>query len=115
MQKLSADIVPHYQWGNQCDGWILKEDPDLSIKQERMPPGTAEQWHYHEKARQFFYMLQGVAMMDIGDETIPLLPEESIEILPGTAHRIRNVSGVPVVFLLVTQPSAAQDRINITV
>lgn len=115
MQKFSADTVPHYIWGNQCDGWVLKEEPGLSIKKERMPAGAAEQWHYHEKARQVFYILLGKATMDIGDETISLLPEEGIEILPGMPHRIRNVSEEPVEFLLVTQPSSAHDRINIKV
>jgi mannose-6-phosphate isomerase-like protein (cupin superfamily) len=115
MQKFSADTVPHYIWGNQCDGWVLKEEPGLSIKKERMPAGTAEQWHYHERARQVFYILRGTALMDMGKETIPLLPEEGIEILPGIPHRIRNVSDESLEFLLVTQPSSADDRINITV
>ena len=51
----------HYIWGEHCDGWNLVDRADLSVKMERMPPHTAEQEHFHEHARQFFYILKGVA------------------------------------------------------
>lgn len=32
----------HYSWGDGCDGWYLLESPEMTIIQERMPPGAAE-------------------------------------------------------------------------
>lgn len=42
----------HYAWGKGCDGWHLVNTPELSVIQERMPAGTAEQRHRHQDARQ---------------------------------------------------------------
>ncbi|MBD0288022.1 MAG: cupin domain-containing protein, partial [Flavisolibacter sp.] len=52
--KIVSKYLPlkHYKWRRLCDGWNLVDEADLSIKQERMPPGTAEEKHYHRKAQQ---------------------------------------------------------------
>lgn len=50
----SAENAEHYIWGDHCDGWHLLKTERLSVIQERMPPGTAEQRHYHERAQQLF-------------------------------------------------------------
>jgi mannose-6-phosphate isomerase-like protein (cupin superfamily) len=50
----------HYTWGDGCDGWHLVRTTTLSVIEERMPPGTSEVRHYHRRADQFFYVLQGV-------------------------------------------------------
>lgn len=40
--------LKHYQWGKVCVGWNLVEDASLSVKQEHMPAGTAEERHWHQ-------------------------------------------------------------------
>ena len=50
----------HYQWGDGCDGWVLLDTNELSVKQECMPAQTSESLHYHEKAQQFFFILKGI-------------------------------------------------------
>ncbi|GLI08987.1 hypothetical protein YDYSG_50190 [Paenibacillus tyrfis] len=52
--KISKANAPHYNWGDQCDGWHLVRQPELSVIHERMPPHTAEVRHYHKQARQLF-------------------------------------------------------------
>jgi mannose-6-phosphate isomerase-like protein (cupin superfamily) len=48
----------------------------MSVIYERMPPGTEETRHYHERARQFFFVLSGVATMEIAGQTVELHPLE---------------------------------------
>ncbi|MCU1263485.1 MAG: cupin protein, partial [Bryobacterales bacterium] len=60
----SATSAEHYTWGNCCDGWYLVKTPELNIIQERMPPGTSETLHKHQKARQFFFVLSGEASIE---------------------------------------------------
>jgi hypothetical protein len=48
----------HYTWGGICDGWHLLRAEGLSVIEERMPAGTFEQRHFHQQARQFFYVLE---------------------------------------------------------
>jgi len=102
----------HYLWGNACDGWNLADNPELSVKLERMPPQTAEQEHYHERSRQFFFILKGEAVFQTEEGRISLQPQQGLEIRPGLRHRIMNEGSEDLEFILCSQPSTAGDRIN---
>jgi mannose-6-phosphate isomerase-like protein (cupin superfamily) len=102
----------HYQWGECCDGWNLVEDPDLSVKQERMPAHSSEQMHYHRHAQQFFFILRGEAVFEIEGERISLATGQGMQVKPATRHRILNECDQDLEFLLASQPSAAADRVN---
>ena len=102
----------HYLWGNHCDGWNLVDAADLSVKMERMPAHTAEQEHYHERARQFFFILEGVAVFYTPDGRVEVLAQHGFEIPPGLRHQIKNESEEDLVFLLCSQPSTKNDRIE---
>ncbi len=62
---IDKNTAPHYLWGRQCDGWRLVDTPALTVIQERMPAGTSEVRHYHLQARQFFYILNGEAVLEL--------------------------------------------------
>jgi mannose-6-phosphate isomerase-like protein (cupin superfamily) len=114
MIKVSKqEALKHYQWGNGCDGWNFVDEQALSVKQERMPAGTAEVLHYHEKAQQFFFILKGIATFEIDGEIIVANEQEGIHIKPGQKHRISNNTDSAIEFILSSQPSTAGDRINL--
>jgi mannose-6-phosphate isomerase-like protein (cupin superfamily) len=110
-KPISRETADHYVWGNGCDGWHLLKSPNLSVIEERMPSGTSEVRHYHQRAQQFFFILSGAASMEIEGETIRLSAGEGVHILPGLRHQIRNESGDPVRFLVISQPQSHGDRI----
>ena len=60
---ISIENAEHYVWGEICDGWRLLQRDDMSIIQERVPAGGAEVMHFHQFARQFFYVLEGQGTM----------------------------------------------------
>ena len=60
---ISIENAEHYVWGEVCDGWHLLKREDMSVIQERVPAGGAEVMHYHNIARQFFYILEGEGTM----------------------------------------------------
>lgn len=107
----SAHPLKHYAWGDGCDGWNLVDRPGLSVKQERMPPHTAEIEHYHRKARQFFYILTGTAVFETAEGRVEVGERQGFEIGPGLKHRIKNESETELVFILCSQPSTENDRI----
>jgi len=107
----AAHPLKHYAWGDGCDGWNLVDRPELSVKQERMPPHTAEVEHYHQKARQFFYILTGTAVFETAEGRVEVAAGQGLEIAPGLKHRIKNESVEELVFILCSQPSTANDRI----
>lgn len=109
----SKDNCEHYIWGNNCDSWVLKDTSGLSIKQEKMPSGTSEKLHFHQQASQFFYILKGEALFDVDHERISVKAGESISIEPKTQHYISNNSGEELEFLVISNPSTNNDRIEI--
>ncbi len=102
----------HYTWGANCDGWHLVKDGKLSVIYERMPSGTSETRHYHNHAQQFFFVLEGAAVMEVEGKELTLGKHDGLHILPGKAHRIFNRSGNDLVFLVISQPPSHGDRVN---
>jgi mannose-6-phosphate isomerase-like protein (cupin superfamily) len=113
MEVVSTNkALKHYIWGNGCDGWNLVDEETLSVKQERMPAGTAEAKHYHQKAQQFFYILKGVASFEFENSIINVKSGESLHVKAGTIHKISNLEIEDLEFVLCSQPSTNNDRIN---
>ncbi|KXG42689.1 cupin domain-containing protein [Tepidibacillus decaturensis] len=108
---MSKETGEHYIWGSNCDGWHLLKQEDLSIIHERMPPGTEEARHYHNKSRQFFFILYGKAIIEINGEIHELNQLEGIEIHPQTPHQILNRTSNDIEFLVISQPTTIGDRI----
>jgi mannose-6-phosphate isomerase-like protein (cupin superfamily) len=111
--KTSTQTAEHYTWGNACDGWHLLRSDSLSVIQERMPPGTAEQRHFHERAQQVFFILAGAATFEVGEETVQVTAQESLHVPPNTPHRIANEGGEALHFLVISEPKAHGDRVNL--
>lgn len=107
--------APHYNWGNACDSWVLADTNGLSVKQESMPPGTKEQRHYHVSAQQFFFILEGTAAFYAGDEKKTIHAQQGILIEAETPHYIANESDKKLTFLVISQPSTNNDRINVAI
>lgn len=103
----------HYVWGNSCDGWNLVDRAEFSVKMERMPPHTTEQEHFHEGARQFFFILKGVAVFETETGRVEVKAQQGLEIPPRLRHRIVNESAEDLEFILCSQPSTAGDRIEV--
>lgn len=111
--KIPPDHAEHYHWGDGCDGWHLVRHEELSVIQERVPPGAEEQCHRHATARQFFYILQGAAVIAVEGKDHCLTAGEGLEVAPGTAHQFKNVSDHDVIFLVISVPNSHGDRVAV--
>ncbi|UOQ70885.1 cupin domain-containing protein [Hymenobacter cellulosilyticus] len=83
----------------------------LSIIQERMPAGTSEVSHYHQRAHQFFFVLAGTATLVVNGVTHHLQAQQGLEVPPLTPHQLRNESAADLVFTVTSQPPSHGDRI----
>ena len=109
---ISINNAEHYIWGGICDGWHLLKREDVSIIEERVPAGGAETMHYHEKARQFFYVLEGEGVMGLEDHEVILRKGQGFEIAPMVKHQFKNTSQTDVYFLVISVPSTRGDRVE---
>ena len=113
MQKVSKyNPLYHYHWAVGCDGWVLVDNDELSVKQERMPAKTEEALHYHEKAQQFFFILKGIATFEVENNRTDVESGQGFYIEPGEKHRIINNTTEDIEFILSSQPSTTNDRFN---
>ena len=110
MSPTSAANGRHYVWGNGCDGWHLLEGDDLSVIEERVPPGAAESRHLHSRSRQFFYVLVGEATLEVEGESHRLRAGEGLHVPPGAAHQLRNEGNMEIRFLVISAPKSHGDR-----
>jgi mannose-6-phosphate isomerase-like protein (cupin superfamily) len=92
------------------EGWRLVDEEGLSVIEEEVPAGAAETWHVHRQAGQFFYVLEGSAVMCTDDGDVELTAGEGVAIRPGTVHRFTNQSRARVRFLVISAPTTRGDR-----
>lgn len=107
---VSRDNAEHYTWGDRCDGYFLLKHAEIHVIEERMPPGTSEQAHYHERARQLFYVLEGELTMRFEAGDVIVSGGSALEIDPGALHQARNESAKDVRFLVISVPPSRGDR-----
>ncbi|WP_430510428.1 cupin domain-containing protein [Gottfriedia solisilvae] len=112
--KISKINAEHYIWGENCDGWQLVKNNDISVIHERMPPNTQEVRHYHHKSRQFFFVLKGLATIEVNGEIFDLSQNEGIEVAPQIPHQMFNHSDEEIEFLVISQPNSKDDRETIS-
>lgn len=108
----SSDNTEHYKWGNECDGWHLLKSPTLSIIQERVPSGCAEVRHFHCKAEQFFFVLSGVATLEVDGVEYEIHERQGVHVPAGVSHQLKNEHGTDVVFTVTSTPPSHGDRIE---
>ena len=110
---ISIKNAEHYIWGEICHGWHLLKRDDMSVIQERVPAGGAEAMHYHNVARQFFYILDGEGRMVFEDHEVTLRKGQGLEIHPQVKHQFMNRSNADVHFLVVSIPTTRGDRVHV--
>jgi len=110
---ISTENAEHYTWGDQCDGWHLLQSDTLSVIQERMPPGTSEHLHFHNNAQQLFYILSGTATFELDADKKTLNAGQSIHIGSSVKHRVTNSGKTDLHLLVVSEPKAHGDRVNV--
>ncbi|UAA39951.1 cupin domain-containing protein [Paraneptunicella aestuarii] len=117
MSTVSIHNTEHYQWGEpnakgqRCDGWHLVKTPTLNIIQERVPQGCAEVKHYHQHAEQFFFVLEGIATIELENQLYELSPLQGLHVPAGKAHLLRNDQEQDLIFTVTSTPPSHGDKI----
>jgi len=70
--------------------YVLEIESVWTTSQEKKPPR-----HYHPQQTERFEVLDGQLTVELGQELRELQPGDTLEIPPGTAHRMWNASPEP--------------------
>lgn len=111
MPVISIENAEGYNWGENCIGWHLVKSKDLSVIQESVQQGSTEVKHYHQKSEQFFYVLSGIATIDLEGHRYQLKPKQGLHIDPGKAHQLSNQHTQELMFLVISTPPSHGDRV----
>ena len=112
MKILNTENTEHYKWGANSDGWHLLKSDSLSVIEENVPPMDREQRHFHANCQQFFYVLSGIATIEISGEVFEVHPNNGIHIPAGKPHQLINNDAKPLRFLVISQPASHGDRVK---
>jgi mannose-6-phosphate isomerase len=85
-------------WGNYQ---VLSDEADHKVKRITVNPGKRLSLQRHQRRSEHWFLLQGDALLTIGDATLPWSAGDSADIAKGTLHRVENRGPSPVIFIEV--------------
>lgn len=113
MKIVNTENSEHYNWGDNSDGWHLLKSDSLSVIEESVAPNGKEQRHYHKEAQQFFYVLSGIASIEISGKLYEVRSGNGIQVLASEPHQLMNNGLENLRFLVISQPNSHGDRVNV--
>lgn len=81
----------------------------LGARLWRLPPKSANTLHRHVRAEEFYFVLEGVGRMRIGDETITIPRYGGVLVGPSLLRQIFNDSEAEVLWLIIGAPEKEFD------
>ena len=80
-----------------------------SLAEAIINPGQTTALHRHHKTEEIYFIRQGQGIMTLGDKQFEVHDGDSICILPGTAHCIKNTGGQDLHILCSCAPAYSHD------
>lgn len=108
MYTQSVAESPHNVRGGQVSYLLLTKgqfgSSNLSITWVEGEPGSEQLMHAHPENEQVYVIVQGRALMKVGDEEQQVAAGTLIFVPPRTGHAIRNTGDEPLVYVSATAP-----------
>jgi mannose-6-phosphate isomerase-like protein (cupin superfamily) len=76
-----------------------------SLAEARLPPGASTTPHYHLRAEEIYYILEGSGCMRVAGEARPVVPGDAIAIPRGATHQVTNTGSTTLKFLCCCAPA----------
>lgn len=70
----------------------------------RLPPGSANTWHKHIRAEEFYFVLEGVGRMRIGSETVTVPKHGGVLVAPEQLRQVFNDTDAETLWLIIGAP-----------
>jgi len=101
---------PHGEIVRELGGLSAGGLQQHSIAHITLPPGKASLKHYHPVIEESYFILNGIARMEIDGQTYQITPGQMVAILPTQVHQIFNDNSTdPVSFIAVCTPPWTPD------
>lgn len=108
-----ADKIEYYTDEN-ChilELFNTSEFKDLSIARARVEPGERTEWHKLEGTVEFYFILEGRGVVELGEKyTQEMLKGSLVRIPAEMRQRITNTGASDLVFLCICTPSFSEEN-----
>jgi mannose-6-phosphate isomerase-like protein (cupin superfamily) len=81
---------------------------NLGARLWRLPPKSANTLHKHIRAEEFYFVLEGVGRMRIGDETLTVPKYGGVLVGPDQLRQVFNDTDAEVLWLIVAGPEETE-------
>ena len=78
----------------------------LGARLWRLPPGSANTWHRHVRAEEFYFVVEGTGRIRIGAETLTVPRLGGVLVGPGALRQIFNDTAADALWLVIGAPEA---------
>jgi mannose-6-phosphate isomerase-like protein (cupin superfamily) len=106
--KSASNMV---EWAPKHFSWTLVDQDDLTVKLEEIPVEGNSDLHFHQRAFQFFFILEGKAGMHLREKNYSLEKHDGIKIPLNVKHQIVNKGETKLFFLLISCPKVQPEDI----
>jgi mannose-6-phosphate isomerase-like protein (cupin superfamily) len=94
------------------DGSIIRElmhpfvhfNRNQSLAEAVVPPGAITHLHKHLQSEEIYHVLSGVGIMTLGDEQFGIKAGDTVCIMPGTLHKVKNTGATSLKILCASAP-----------
>jgi quercetin dioxygenase-like cupin family protein len=69
--------------------------PGARVQVVTIQPGDTIEDHYHRRAHEFYYILQGTCRLTVNGQTRSLAPGDMLLMEPGDVHNLSNPGSAP--------------------
>jgi mannose-6-phosphate isomerase-like protein (cupin superfamily) len=77
---------------------------NLGARLWRFPPNSANTLHKHVRAEEFYFVLEGLGRMRVGDQTLTVPKYGGVLVRPGQLRQVFNDTDTDVLWLVVGAP-----------
>jgi len=107
----NTDALNHKEYLFIAEGCYITElsntpaDPHVSIAKARVESNVATTWHRLKDVTERYYILEGIGVVEIGDEPAKTVEVGDVIIIqPMVRQRITNIGHTDLIFLAICNP-----------
>lgn len=90
--------MAEHPWGHYR---VLSNGPYYKVREIVVAPGKRFGWHLYKYRAEHWVVVEGLPMINIGDESMAVPVNESVFVPPKTPHCLENPGQEPVIIIAV--------------
>jgi len=113
MKTKYSDSMPYLT----RDGSVIRElmhplihgNRALSLAEATIETGASTVSHRHAETEEIYHVTAGSGLMQLGNDSFPIEAGDTVVIMPGTSHHVKNTGSGPLRILCCCAPAYSHD------